>query len=77
MTLSDDKSMELKNFTGKRFFLLWFAVYTLVSFSPVILHAQVYHEEPAWVYKGRGDRYLKEGEPGMAIVEYKKALIVK
>jgi tetratricopeptide (TPR) repeat protein len=31
-------------------------------------------DEPAWVFKGRGDRLVKMGEPGMAIVAYKKAL---
>jgi len=75
MTHSDDRYMKLQNVSGKRLSLIWFAVCVLVNFFPVILHAQVYHEEPAWVYKGRGDRYLNEGEPGKAIVEYKKALI--
>jgi tetratricopeptide (TPR) repeat protein len=32
-------------------------------------------EEPAWVYKGRGDRYYENGEVGYAIFEYKKALM--
>jgi tetratricopeptide (TPR) repeat protein len=67
--------MDLKNFVGKSIVLFWFAACVFVSFIPFTLHAQVYHEEPAWVYEGRGDRYLKEGEPGKAIVEYKKALI--
>jgi tetratricopeptide (TPR) repeat protein len=31
--------------------------------------------EPAWVYKGRGDRYYENGENGYAISEYKKALM--
>jgi tetratricopeptide (TPR) repeat protein len=31
--------------------------------------------EPAWVYKGRGDRYYRDGQVGRAIYEYKKALI--
>jgi tetratricopeptide (TPR) repeat protein len=31
--------------------------------------------EPAWVYKGRGDRSYRNGEVGHAIFEYKKALI--
>ncbi|UCB47087.1 MAG: hypothetical protein JSV25_06650 [Spirochaetota bacterium] len=32
-------------------------------------------EEPAWVYKGRGDRFYENGEIGYAIFEYKKALM--
>jgi tetratricopeptide (TPR) repeat protein len=31
--------------------------------------------EPAWVYKGRGDRYYENGEKGYAIFEYKNALM--
>ena len=31
--------------------------------------------EPAWVYKGRGDRYYRNGDTGRAIYEYKRALI--
>lgn len=33
--------------------------------------------EPPWVYKGRGDRYMREGRIGDAITQYKKALIAK
>jgi tetratricopeptide (TPR) repeat protein len=33
--------------------------------------------QPAWVYKGQGDRYAKMGELGKAIVAYKKALTSK
>jgi tetratricopeptide (TPR) repeat protein len=33
------------------------------------------YDEPAWVYRGRGDRYYREGEMGRAISEYKKAII--
>ncbi len=33
--------------------------------------------EPSWVYKGRGDRYLLEGQIGAAITQYKKAIIAK
>jgi tetratricopeptide (TPR) repeat protein len=33
--------------------------------------------EPAWVYKGQGDRFAKTGELGKAIVAYKKALVRK
>ncbi|MBN2322632.1 MAG: hypothetical protein JXQ30_02760 [Spirochaetes bacterium] len=32
-------------------------------------------DEPAWVYKGRGDGYFRRGDTGHAIYEYKKALI--
>jgi tetratricopeptide (TPR) repeat protein len=32
-------------------------------------------EEPAWVYKGRGDRFYENGEIGYALFEYKKALM--
>ena len=41
--------------------------------SSVLVVAENY-QEPPWVYKGRGDRYYKNGEIGKAIVEYKKAL---
>jgi tetratricopeptide (TPR) repeat protein len=34
-------------------------------------------DEPAWVYKGQGDRFFIQGELGKAIVAYKKALIKK
>ena len=32
-------------------------------------------DEPAWVYKGRGDVHYRKGDTGRAIYEYKKALI--
>jgi tetratricopeptide (TPR) repeat protein len=34
-------------------------------------------EEPSWVYRGRGDRYARNGDYGEAVAEYKKALIKK
>ncbi len=57
--------------------IVWFcaAAAFMVAVLPLVVYAQIYKEEPPWVYKGRGDRYLKAGEPGKAIVEYKKALI--
>jgi len=45
----------------------------LLLLSSVLVVAENYGEPP-WVYKGRGDRYYKNGEIGKAIVEYKKAL---
>jgi tetratricopeptide (TPR) repeat protein len=32
-------------------------------------------EEPSWVYKGRGDRFWRNGDTGEAVAEYKKALL--
>ena len=32
-------------------------------------------DEPAWIYKGRGDNQFRNGNAGQAIYEYKKALI--
>ena len=34
-------------------------------------------QEPSWVYRGRGDRYYRDGAVGNAIVEYKKAIIAR
>jgi tetratricopeptide (TPR) repeat protein len=61
----------------KRRNTMWFcaAVAFMVAVLPLASYSQIHQEEPEWVYKGRGDRYLKAGEPGKAIVEYKKALI--
>lgn len=53
----------------------WAVACVTVAFLPFAVCAQIQQKEPPWVYKGRGDRYLKVGEPGKAIVEYKKALI--
>jgi len=49
-------------------------IFIAVLIFPVKTFAIVL-EEPAWVYKGKGDRYLRNGEVGMAIVEYKKAIL--
>ncbi len=32
-------------------------------------------DEPSWVYKGRGDRFFREGQYGHALAQYKKGLI--
>jgi len=47
----------------------------LLFFSiPYLFCTAVENEEPPWVYRGRGDKYYRDGEIGKAIVEYKKAL---
>ena len=52
--------------------IIIFSIFLLLL-SSVLVVAENY-QEPPWVYKGRGDRYYKNGEIGKAIVEYKKAL---
>ncbi len=51
------------------FFILVFSV-TSLSFADR-------PNEPSWVYNGRGDRFLNEGQVGAAITQYKKAIIAK
>jgi tetratricopeptide (TPR) repeat protein len=48
------------------------AAFTLFAARPANPSSEA--GEPAWVFKGRGDRFVKMGEPGKAIVAYKKAL---
>jgi tetratricopeptide (TPR) repeat protein len=65
--------------------LIFLGVVLAVALAPVALPAAEQQEpvaasdadEPAWVYKGQGDRFAKMGELGKAIVAYKKALISK
>lgn len=52
--------------------LIFFIFIFIFSFS--LIHA-VDLKDPAWVYKGIGDRHYRNGEIGKAIVAYKKALI--
>jgi tetratricopeptide (TPR) repeat protein len=54
-------------------FIVFFTLIT-APLRPLPLCAE-YLPEPDWVYKGRGDRYFREGEYGKAIDSYKKALI--
>jgi tetratricopeptide (TPR) repeat protein len=48
-----------------------------MSFIPLNSHSQdlLSLDEPSWVYKARGDRFLRNGDTGEAIAEYKKALL--
>ena len=52
--------------------LVTFIFFFIFFFSLILFASNI--KEPPWVYKGRGDRYYKNGEIGKAIVEYKKAL---
>lgn len=54
-----------------RTFIIFVLLMILTRF---MANAQI-NDEPAWVYKGRGDNFLREGEIGKAIFEYKKALV--
>ncbi len=45
--------------------------------APLAAYAVNGYEEPAWVYKERGDRLRVQGELGEAIAQYRKALIKK
>jgi len=46
-------------------------------FMCLSLCAALENEDPAWVYRGRGERYYRKGEVGKAIVEYKKAIAAR
>jgi len=49
----------------------------ILLFIPFISYCEELLVEPAWVYKGRGDVFLKEGDIGNAIAQYKKAILKK
>lgn len=52
--------------------VLFLAVCTVV---PAHAFGDTWYDEPAWVYKARGDRLRDLGEPGEAIAQYRRALI--
>lgn len=56
------------------FGLMWLFVFLMIAASFTALADNI--SEPAWVYKGRGDRYYRNGQTGQAIYEYKKGLIM-
>jgi tetratricopeptide (TPR) repeat protein len=57
--------------------LILAAVAVATAFAARAANPSAEEDEPAWVFKGRGDRFVKMGEPGKAIVAYKKALNAK
>ena len=56
-------------------FVVFFCVCIAVTVFPLSNLCAAEIDEPAWVYKGRGDDYFRNGDAGHAIYEYKKALI--
>jgi tetratricopeptide (TPR) repeat protein len=56
-------------------FIVLFCVCFAVAVLPLPNVRAAEIDEPAWVYKGRGDTYFRKGDSGRAIYEYKKALI--
>jgi tetratricopeptide (TPR) repeat protein len=56
-------------------FIFLLCICFIVCMSPLSKAAAAQIDEPAWVYKGRGDTYFRKGDAGHAIYEYKKALI--
>jgi len=57
------------------YFLTKAALILILLSLPCAVIAANELNEPSWVYKGRGDRYLREGEIGKAIAQYKKAQV--
>jgi tetratricopeptide (TPR) repeat protein len=56
-------------------FLIRVFVLVLCIFISGHALAETWYDEPAWVYKARGDRLREQGELGQAIAQYRKALI--
>jgi len=54
-----------------------FILSVLLLCVPFISYCEDLLSQPAWVYKGKGDVYYKEGEIPKAIVQYKKAILKK
>jgi len=54
--------------------IIFFLIMLTTFIYPFLTYA-ITLEDPAWVYKGRGDKYIRSGEIGQAIVEYKKAIL--
>ncbi len=70
--------MKVRIFTYTIFFLCGFLILIYAQEGEVQKEEflnLVELDEPSWVYKGRGDRFFREGQYGHALAQYKKGLI--